>query len=158
MTKHHKYQNSKWSQNPGAGWVQEPCTSLPCPLPPPNPAGKSRQAAGTARHQVPICRCCARPLCLRGLLGGEKNMQRAWERGEGENACSQPLPSNWHFCFLEQLLGARSLARLPAGQGAHASSQPDFVVRGCLAVFCFVLFSGRGFEIQQLSLPCYCSY
>lgn len=72
-----------------------------------------------------------------GLTRWRENVQRARECGEGKNACSQQLPSNWHFCFLEWLLSARSLTGPPVERGAHTSSQPDFVAGGCLAVLFF---------------------
>lgn len=158
MIKHHKYKNSRWSQNPGAGRARVHCTSLPCPPTPPKPVGKSRRAAGTAHGHVPICGCCGLPLRLQGLPGGEKkkNVQRAREREKGEkNARSQQLPNNWHFCFLELLLGARNLAGLPVEHGVNASPQPDFCGRRLLRS---AFLSGRAIKAQQLSLLSFCSY
>ena len=91
-----------------------------------------------------------------GLTRQRENAQRVREWEEGKTVCSQQLPSNYNFCFLEQLLGAVSLAGLPAERGVRASSQPAFVAGRCWAVLFF--FPARAFKSQQPSLLCYCSY
>lgn len=141
MIKHHKYKNSRWSQNPGAGRARVHCTSLPCPPTPPKPVGKSQRAVGTAHGHVPICGCCALPLCLQGLPGGEKkkNVQRAREREKGKkmhvhsNCPTIGISAFWSGC---SVLGTW-LGCLWSVGWMHPPSL-IFVAGGCLAVLFYL--------------------
>lgn len=136
------------------------CIAQACPVlrPHQNQLGRAGEQQGQPTATSPSADAVAFLSACRAyqVERKKKNVQRAREREKGEkNARSQQLPNNWHFCFLELLLGARNLAGLPVERGVNASPQPDFCGRRLLRS---AFLSGRAIKAQQLSLLSFCSY